>query len=78
MKYCSPCTPQKYLVRSEVVGAKGGEVKLGKHVMRIPAGALSRDVRIVAEQMTGPVNSALRLSPEGLQVCPPRPMLTMS
>jgi hypothetical protein len=70
------CTPQKYLVRSEVVGRKGGEVKVGKHVLRIPAGALSRDVRIVAEQITGPVNS-VRFSPEGLKFARPAE-LTMS
>jgi len=64
------CTPQKYLVRSEVVGPKGGKVKVGKHVLTIPAGALSRDTRIVAEQITGPVNS-VRFSPEGLRFARP-------
>ncbi|MFL5472835.1 MAG: hypothetical protein ACJ8A6_14885 [Gemmatimonadales bacterium] len=70
------CTPQKYLVRSEVVGRKGGEVQVGKHVLRIPAGALSRDVRIVAEQITGSVNS-VRFSPEGLKFARPA-ALTLS
>ena len=64
------CTPQKYLVRSEVVGPKGGKVQVGEHVLRIPAGALSRDVRIVAEQITGPVNS-VRFRPEGLRFARP-------
>ncbi len=64
------CTPQKYLVRSEVVGPKGGKVQVGEHVLRIPAGALSRDVRIVAEQITGPVNS-VRFRPEGLRFSRP-------
>ena len=70
------CTPQEYLVRSEVVGRKGGEVKVGKHVLRIPAGALSQDVRIVAEQISGSVNS-VRFSPEGLKFARPAE-LTMS
>jgi hypothetical protein len=64
------CAPQTHLVRSEVVGPKGGEVKVGKHVLRIPAGALSRNVRIVAEQVTGPINS-VRFSPEGLKFARP-------
>ena len=64
------CAPQKYLVRSEVVGRKGGTVQVGKHVLRIPAGALSGDVKIVAEQISGPVNS-VRFRPEGLRFARP-------
>ena len=70
------CTPQKYLVRSEVIGPEGGKVEVGKHILSIPAGALSRDVRIVAEQITGPVNS-VRFSPEGLRFARPA-QLTLS
>jgi hypothetical protein len=60
------CTPQDYLVNTQVIGPKGGRVKVGSHVLSIPAGALSESVTIVAEQIPGSTNS-VRFSPEGLR-----------
>lgn len=64
------CKPQPYLATTKLVGIKGGKVKVGKHVLRIPEGALSQDVTIVAEQITGSTNS-VRFSPEGLNFAKP-------
>jgi hypothetical protein len=60
------CTPQDYLINSQVIGPKGGKIKVGNHLLFIPAGALSQSVTIVAEQIPGSTNS-VRLSPEGLR-----------
>jgi hypothetical protein len=70
------CSPQRYFVNSKVVGPKGDKIKVGSHVLSIPAGALSQDVTIVAEQLKGSVNS-VRFSPEGLTFDQPAE-LTMS
>ncbi|HEY9014613.1 MAG TPA: hypothetical protein VIM84_06090 [Gemmatimonadales bacterium] len=70
------CSPQRYLTATSVVGPKGGKIKVGSHVLTIPAGALSADVTIVAEQLTGSVNS-VRFGPEGLTFAVPA-ALTMS
>jgi hypothetical protein len=60
------CQEQRYDVEYETIGPKGGTIKVGKHTLVIPKGALFRNVRIKAEQMRGPTNS-VRFSPEGLQ-----------
>jgi hypothetical protein len=70
------CTPQRYLTATRVVGPKGGKIKVGSHALTIPAGALSQDVTIVAEQLTSSVNS-VRFGPEGLTFAQPAE-LTMS
>lgn len=70
------CTPQKYLVNSQPIGPKGGKIKVGSHVLEIPAGALAGYVTIVAEQITGSTNS-VRFSPEGLTFDRPA-LLTLS
>jgi hypothetical protein len=61
---------------SKVVGPKGARIKVGTHSLEIPAGALSRDVTIVAEQVSDVTNS-VRFSPEGLTFAQPAE-LTMS
>ena len=60
------CQEQRYDVTYETIGPKGGTIKIGKHSLVIPKGALRKNVRIKAEQMRGPTNS-VRFSPEGLQ-----------
>ena len=60
------CQEQQYAVTYQTVGPEGGTIKVGKHTLVIPRGALRSNVRIKAEQMTGPTNS-VRFSPEGLQ-----------
>lgn len=60
------CQEQKYDVTYQTVGPKGGTVRVGKHTLVIPKGALRYNVRIKAEQMSGSTNS-VRFSPEGLQ-----------
>lgn len=59
------CRPQPYVATTKVIGSRGGRIKVGRHVLDIPEGALSQDVAITAEQITGTVNS-VRFSPEGL------------
>lgn len=60
------CEEQKYDVTEKTVGPSGGLIKVGKHVLKIPEGALSHKVRIKAEQMPGSTNS-VRFSPQGLR-----------
>ena len=70
------CDRQRYVSATKVIGPQGGRIKFGTHSLNIPAGALSRDVTIVAEQVTGSTNS-VRFSPEGLTFAQPAE-LTMS
>jgi hypothetical protein len=60
------CQEQQYAVTYQTVGSEGGTIRVGKHTLLIPRGALRQNVRIKAEQMRGPTNS-VRFSPEGLQ-----------
>jgi hypothetical protein len=70
------CSQQKYAVTQQVVGPKGGTIKVGSHSLNIPKGALTKNVTIKAEQMSGSTNS-IRFSPEGLRFAQPA-QLTMS
>ena len=60
------CQEQQYAVTAQTIGPQGGTIRVGKHTLVIPRGALGSNVRIKAEQMRGPTNS-VRFSPEGLQ-----------
>ena len=60
------CSAQPYARSSQVVGAAGGTIRVGRHSLVIPRGALSRDVLITAEAPSDEVAS-VRFSPEGLQ-----------
>jgi hypothetical protein len=60
------CQEQQYAVTYQTVGPEGGTIRVGKHTLVIPRGALRSNVRIKAEQLTGSTNS-VRFSPEGLQ-----------
>jgi hypothetical protein len=64
------CSEQRYAKTTTRVGPNGAKIRVGSHVLTIPAGALSQDVTIVAEQITGSVNS-VRFSPEGLTFAAP-------
>jgi hypothetical protein len=70
------CSPQPYASRTQVVGVNGGTILVGTHKLVIPAGALSRNYTIRAEQVTYRVNS-VRFSPEGLRFARPA-KLTLS
>ncbi len=70
------CSPQPYVSRTQVVGRNGGTIVVGTHRLVIPAGALSRDYTIRAEQVVHRVNS-VRFSPEGLKFAKPA-KLTLS
>ena len=60
------CSAQPYVVVTKVVGPAGGAMVVGSHKLVIPAGALTRNHTIRAEQVTGRVNS-VRFAPEGLK-----------
>ena len=70
------CDPQRYVSVTKVVGPRGARIKVGSHSLEIPPGALSKDVTIVAEQVTDATNS-VRFGPEGLTFAQPA-TLTMS
>jgi hypothetical protein len=60
------CSTQQYVSVTKVVGTAGGTIVVGSHKLVIPAGALTKDYTIRAEQVQARVNS-VRFSPEGLQ-----------
>lgn len=70
------CSPLPYAVTRKVIGPRGGQIKVGPHVLTIPAGALAANVSITAEAPVGNVNS-VRLSPHGLEFRAPA-QLTLS
>jgi hypothetical protein len=70
------CSQQKYVAVVKTIGHKGGTIKVGDHILEIPRGALSKNVKIKAEQMRGSTNS-VRFSPQGLRFQKPAE-LTMS
>jgi hypothetical protein len=70
------CSPQPYVSRTQVVGISGGTIYVGTHKLVIPAGALTRNYTIRAEQVTHRVNS-VRFSPAGLTFAKPA-KLTLS
>jgi hypothetical protein len=70
------CQAQPYVTAEKTVGPEGGSLRIGRHKLEIPRGALAAKVRITGEQVSGNVNS-VRLSPEGLRFAKPA-RLTLS
>ena len=64
------CRALPYASTTRTIGANGGVVAVGQYSLVIPAGALSGNVQIRAEQVSGKVNS-VRFSPEGLKFARP-------
>ena len=59
------CSPQPYASSTETIGPEGGVIAVGRHWLVIPRNALSSNVTITAEQVSGQTNS-VRFSPAGL------------
>lgn len=59
------CEPQPYASSSARIGPKGGTLRAGKHVLRIPPGALKRPALITMESPSDSLNYVV-FSPEGL------------
>lgn len=59
------CTPSGYAFSGMTIGPSGGTIKVGKHKLEIPRGALSRNVFIRMEMRADTTNS-VQLLPEGL------------
>ena len=64
------CAPQPYAVTREMVGSAGRTLLVGRHILVIPAGALTEPVLITAEAPDEPLSTVL-LSPEGLTFLQP-------
>lgn len=64
------CDPFKNEDVTKRIGAKGGEIKIGDHVLTIPAGALAGDTDITMTQKAGPVVD-LEFEPHGLKFAAP-------
>ena len=60
------CTPQPYASGSAWIGAGGGTLKAGKHVLKVPAGALSTATLITMESPSDTMNYVV-FGPEGLR-----------
>lgn len=72
------CTPQQAASGSARIGPNGGTVRAGKHMLKIPAGALKRSVVITMEAPSDDVNYVV-FGPEGLTFDPAHlPTLVMS
>jgi hypothetical protein len=72
------CTPQPADSSSARIGPNGGTLRAGRHMLRIPAGALKRSVEISMNAPSDTVNSVV-FGPEGLTFDPANlPTLTMS
>jgi hypothetical protein len=72
------CTPQAPHTTSARVGPSGGTLKVGRHTLRIPAGALKRSVLITMSAPSDSLNYVV-FGPEGLTFDPASlPTLTMS
>jgi hypothetical protein len=59
------CRIEPYAVTKKTIGPAGGQIQVGRHVLVIPAGALSASTLITAEAPSDPVAS-VRFAPEGL------------
>jgi hypothetical protein len=72
------CTPQPYASGSAKIGPGGGSIKAGKHVLKIPAGALTKNILITMTSPSDTLNYVV-LSPEGLTFNPEHlPTLAMA
>ena len=72
------CTPQPSASSSVHIGPNGGVVRAGRHMLRIPAGALKRPVLITMEAPSDSLNYIV-FGPEGLTFEPAHlPTLVMS
>src|SRR6266571_3259989 len=59
------CRPLAYDSVTKTIGQKGGSIRVSKHVLVIPDGALSRSVKITLVAPSDTVNR-IRFQPEGL------------
>jgi hypothetical protein len=66
------CRVEPYAMTKKTIGPAGGRIEVGRHVLVVPAGALSAPTLITAEAPSDPVAS-VRFSPEGLQFNEGRP-----
>jgi hypothetical protein len=72
------CTPQPADSSSARIGPNGGTLRAGRHMLRIPAGALQRSVLISMSAPSDTINYVV-FGPEGLTFDPAnQPILTMS
>jgi hypothetical protein len=60
------CSPLPASTHSASIGSRGGSLRIGPHTLVVPKGALSRNVTITGEVVSGNVNS-VRMQPEGLR-----------
>jgi hypothetical protein len=59
------CKPLPYDGEAKIIGPSGGEIQMGPHRLRIPKGALRRNVVITGEASSGSI-VAVSFSPHGL------------
>jgi hypothetical protein len=71
------CSDLPYQSVTQVIGPKGGTIRIGPHKLLVPAGALASNVSITAVLPTGTRVNAVRLKPNGLKFNTPV-LLTLS
>lgn len=59
------CDPQPYASAAVRIGPSGGSLKAGRHILKIPAGALKKSVRITMQVPSDTVSYVI-FGPEGL------------
>src|SRR2546428_6758699 len=70
-----PCKPLGYDSVTQMIGPAGGVLKISKHNLLVPAGALSAGVSITAGAPPDTVNPGA-LPPQGLTLSPPAGLTT--
>ncbi len=60
------CSDLAYASTTQTIGSAGGVIRVGPHMLSIPAGALSAPVAITGVLVTGRGVNAVHFQPEGL------------
>src|SRR5712691_3488947 len=61
------CSSLPYASATQMIGSAGGTIRVGPHMLTVPAGALFSPVAITGELGTGRGVNAVRFQPEGLR-----------
>jgi hypothetical protein len=68
------CEPLQYRGEVKIIGPRGGEIGVGPHRLRIPAGALT-EYKVITAEIPISFNVSVKLSPSGLQFVKPSELM---
>jgi hypothetical protein len=61
------CSDLPYAAATQTIGSAGGTIRVGPHMLTVPAGALASPVAITGALVTGRGVNAVRFQPDGLR-----------